>query len=158
MAPFLKDRDCDILALCMDDSGLPKTLEEITARAEKLVTGLNELGFPNNRIYIDPLIQPISTDVSKGVISMNAVSGIMEKFPGVHTCCGLSNISFGLPQRRVVNRYFLALMIAAGLDSAILDPLDGKMIEAALTAEMLVGRDRFCRGYLTAARAGKIEA
>ncbi|MFH1135283.1 MAG: dihydropteroate synthase [Pseudomonadota bacterium] len=158
LSSFLNGRDCDVLALCLDDSGLPKTLRDILDRAEKLIHGLNELGFPNHRIYIDPLIQPIATDATKGRTVMTAVTSIMEMFPGVHTCCGLSNISFGLPQRRVVNRYFLALMISAGLDSAILDPLDGKMMEAVWTSEMLVGRDRFCRNYLGAARAGGIEA
>jgi cobalamin-dependent methionine synthase I len=158
LAPFLKGKDCDILALCMNDKGLPKTLEETLARADTLVNGLNELGFSNEAIYIDPLIQPISTDVAKGQVAMNAVRQIMERFPGVHTCCGLSNISYGLPQRKVVNRYFVGMMIASGLDSAILDPLDEKMMEAVLTAQMLTGQDRFCRNYLNAARAGKIQA
>lgn len=157
LASFLKGKDCDVLALCMDDTGLPKSLEQALERAEKLVHGLNDLGFENGSIYLDPLVQPISTDVTKGMVVMEAVSEIMARFPGIHTCCGLSNISFGLPHRRLINRYFLAMMAAHGLDSAILDPTDEKMVEAVLISQMLAGGDRFCRQYLTAARSGKIK-
>ena len=158
LASFLEGKDCDVLALCMDDTGLPKTVDEALIRAEKLVTGLDKIGFKTDSIYIDPLIQPISTDVTKGVMAMESVSRIMAAFPGVHTTCGASNISYGMPQRRVINRYFMAMLIANGLDCAITDPLDEKMIEAIVTAEMLVGHDRFCRSYITHARAGKINA
>ena len=156
MAPFLKDKDCDILALCMDDTGLPKSLDDIISRVERLVKGLAELGFENNAIYIDPLIQPIATDITKGKMAMDAVAGIMEGHPGIHTACGASNISFGMPQRRIINRQFIAMMIAHGLDCAIIDPLDGKTIETIMTADMLFGRDRFCQSFLKAARSGKI--
>jgi cobalamin-dependent methionine synthase I len=112
LAPFLKGKDCDILALCMDDTGLPKSLDNLLERADRLVS--------------------------------------------IHTACGASNISFGLPKRWLVNRCFIIMMIAHGLDTAILDPLDGKTMEAVLTANMLAGRDRFCMGFLNAVRAGKI--
>lgn len=158
LAPFLKGKDCDVLALCMDDTGLPKSLEEIFRRAGLLIDGLRELGFPNESIYMDPLVQPVSTDVTKGKMAMDAVAGIMQRHPGVHTCCGASNISYGLPQRQIINRTFIAMMIAYGLDSAILDPLDGKTMESVFTASMLAGKDRFCRDFLQAVRAGKIPA
>jgi len=156
MAPFLKDKDCNILALCMDDTGLPKSIDDIMARVDRLVKGLAELGFEHNAIYIDPLIQPIATDVTKGKMAMDAVAGIMGRYPGIHTTCGASNISYGMPQRRLINRRFIAMMIAHGLDSAIINPLDGKTIETIMTADMLVGRDRFCRSFLKAVRSGKI--
>ena len=157
MAPFLKDKDCDILALCMDNTGLPKSLDDILERADRLVKGLSDLGFENNDIYIDPLVQPIATDITKGNMVMDAVAGIMDRYPGIHTTCGASNISYGMPQRRLINRRFIAMMIAHGLDSAIIDPLDGKTIETIMTADMLVGRDRFCRNFLNAVRSGKID-
>jgi cobalamin-dependent methionine synthase I len=157
MAPFLKDKDCDILALCMDNTGLPKSLNDILERADRLVKGLSDLGFENNDIYIDPLVQPIATDITKGKIVMSAVAGIIDRYPGIHTTCGASNISYGMPQRRVINRRFITMMIGHGLDSAILDPLDGKTMETIMTADMLVGRDRFCRNFLNAVRSGKID-
>ena len=156
LSPFLKGKDCDILALCMDDAGLPKSLGNLLERADHLVAGLKAIGFAHESIYIDPLIQPISTDTTKGKMAMQAVAEIMRRYPGIHTACGASNISFGMPERRLINRAFITMMIAHGLDTAILDPLDGKTMEAVMTANMLAGRDRFCMGFLNAVRAGKI--
>ena len=156
LSPFLKGKDCDILALCMDDKGLPKSLNNLLERADRLVSGLKEIGFAHESIYIDPLIQPISTDITKGKMAMEAVAEIMKRYPGIHTVCGASNISFGMPLRRRINRYFITMMIANGLDTAILDPLDGKTMEAVMTANMLAGGDRFCMSFLNAVRAGKI--
>jgi cobalamin-dependent methionine synthase I len=156
LSPFLKGKDCDILALCMDDTGLPKSLDNLLERADRLVSELKDIGFAHESIYIDPLIQPISTDITKGKMAMEAVAEIMKRYPGIHTVCGASNISFGMPVRRLINRYFITMMIAHGLDTAILDPLDGKTIEAVMTANMLAGGDRFCMSFLKAVREGKI--
>ena len=156
LLPFLKGKDCDILALCMDDTGLPKSLGNLLERADHLVSGLKDIGFAHESIYIDPLIQPISTDITKGKMAMEAVAEIMKRYPGIHTACGASNISFGMPKRRLINRAFITMMIAHGLDTAILDPLDGKTMEAVMTANMLAGRDRYCMSFLNAVREGKI--
>lgn len=156
LSPFLKGKDCDILALCMDDTGLPKSIDNLLERADRLVSGLKEIGFAHESIYIDPLIQPISTDITKGKMAMDAVAQIMRRYPGIHTVCGASNISFGMPVRRLINRYFITMMIAHGLDTAILDPLDGKTMEAVMTADMLAGGDRYCMRFLKAVREGKI--
>ena len=80
----------------------------------------------------------------------------MSEFPRVHTICGLSNISYGLPQRRIINRTFLTLLISAGLDSAIIDPIDGKIMAVLQTTEMLMGNDEHCTNYLKGVRAGQI--
>jgi 5-methyltetrahydrofolate--homocysteine methyltransferase len=153
---FLKGKECDVIALCMDDTGLPKSVEDIVSRTERIVSGLTETGVSRDSIYIDPIVQPISTDITKGKMALLAVSKIMERFAGIHTTSGLSNISFGNPKRRLINRFFLSMMIAYGLDSAILDPLDQKMIEAIKTADMLAGNDPYCRNFLNAVRAGVI--
>jgi len=158
MIPFLRGRECCIVALCMDDSGMPKSALDIIERAEKLVAALEGIGMTRNRIYVDFLVQPISTDTSNGLMAMAAVGGINQAVPGVHTICGLSNISFGLPQRRIINRTFLALIRAAGLDTAILDPLDRELMSVVKTAEMLLGHDEYCTSYLKGVRAGIIQA
>jgi 5-methyltetrahydrofolate--homocysteine methyltransferase len=75
-------------------------------------------------------------------------------YPDVHFTAGLSNISFGLPARSFINRAFLTLALAAGLDSAILDPLDRGLQAALLAAELVLGRDDYCLGYTRAYRAG----
>ena len=144
MIDYLKGKDCRIVALCMDDSGMPKAADDIISRAQTLV--------------IDPLIQPISVDTGNGRMVMSAVHTIMTEIEGVHTTGGLSNISYGLPQRRIINRSFLAMMVAHGFDSAIMDPLDREAMQVVLTSDMLAGNDDYCMRFITASRSGAIGA
>ena len=83
-------------------------------------------------------------------------SGKKLEMEGVHTTGGLSNISYGLPQRRVINRCFLAMMVAHGFDSAIMDPLDREAMEVVLTADMIAGNDDYCMRFIKATRSGAI--
>lgn len=156
MIPFLNGKDCKIIALCMDDSGMPGTSDDIIGRADTLVKELNNIGIATGSIYIDPLVQPISTDINKGVMVLDAVRGIKAKYPDVHITGGLSNISYGLPQRHIINRTFITLMMDAGMDSAIIDPLDAKIMAGIKTADMLLGNDAFCGNFLKGVRAGTI--
>jgi cobalamin-dependent methionine synthase I len=158
MVPFLEGRECSIVALCMDDSGLPTSALDTMDRAKRLVQALEDIGIKRGQIYVDFLVRPISTDTANGLTVMEAVRGIMKEIAGVHTICGLSNISFGLPQRKIINRTFLALMMASGLDTAILDPLDRELMAVVRAAEMLLGEDDYCARYLKAVRAGEIQA
>ena len=158
MMPFLEGRRCKIIALCMDDKGMPSSSEEIIERAATLVRELTAIGIAEDHIYVDPLVQPISTDITKGTMVLNAVRGIKERYPAAHITGGLSNISYGLPQRKIINRTFLTLMMAAGMDSAIIDPLDNRIMATIKTADMLLGNDNFCMGFLKGVRAGTIES
>lgn len=158
MMPFLNGKNCKVIALCMDDSGMPASSDDIVGRAVRLVEELNKIGIKTGNIYIDPLVQPISTDIKKGVMVLDAVRAIKAKFPEVHISGGLSNISYGLPQRKIINRTFVALMMVAGMDSAIIDPLDQKIMATIKTADMLLGHDNFCGKYLKGVRAGVIES
>ncbi|MCG8619781.1 MAG: dihydropteroate synthase [Desulfobacterales bacterium] len=158
MMPFLDGKDCKVIALCMDDAGMPESSGDILARAEKLVAELNKIGIRTADIYVDPLVQPISTDFKKGVMVLDAVRAIKDEFPEVHITGGLSNISYGLPQRHVINRTFVTLMMDAGMDSAIIDPLDKKIMAAVRTADMLLGHDPFCMEYLKGVRSGAVES
>ena len=158
MIPFLGGRECSVVALCMDDSGLPSSARDIVERAKRLVDALEFIGMKRDQIFVDFLVQPISTDTLNGIMVMEAVRGIMQEIAGVHTICGLSNISFGLPQRKIINRSFLALLMASGLDTAILDPLDRELMAVVRTVEMLLGKDEYCTNYLKAVRAGEIQA
>jgi 5-methyltetrahydrofolate--homocysteine methyltransferase len=158
MIKYLEGKDCRIIALCMDDSGMPKTVEDIVSRATSLVKELEQIGFKRDDIFIDPLIQPMSVDINNGNMAMEAVKRIMTELEGVHTTGGLSNISFGLPQRKIVNRCFLAMMIANGYDSAIMDPLDKDIMALMHTSDMLAGHDQFCMNYIKGVRAERIKA
>lgn len=156
MIPFLKNKECKVIALCMDDSGMPNSASDIVKRADTLVKELEAINIPKQSIYIDPLVQPISTDNTKGNMVLDAVRGIKAAYPEVHITGGLSNISYGLPQRKIINRTFVTLMMDAGMDSAIIDPLDDKIMAVIKTADMLLGHDSFCSDFLKGVRAGKI--
>ena len=158
MIPFLKGKECKVIALCMDDEGMPNSSDDIFARAKTLITELNNVGIPTNAIYVDPLVQPISTDSNKGMMVLDAVRAIKAEYPEVHITGGLSNISYGLPQRKIINRTFVTLMMDAGMDSAIIDPLDTKIMASIRTADMLLGNDDFCMNYLKGVRSGAIES
>ncbi len=156
MMPFLDGKECKIIALCMDDAGMPNSSDDIVKRAVKLVDELGKIKILPESVYIDPLVQPISTDNNKGVMVLDAVRDIKKEFPTVHITGGLSNISYGLPQRRIINRTFVSLMMDAGMDSAIIDPLDQAIMATIQTADMLLGNDNFCGNFLKGVRAGTI--
>jgi cobalamin-dependent methionine synthase I len=156
MMRFLEGKDCSVVGLCMDDNGLPTSADDIVLRALKLTAALEDAGFVRERIYLDPLVQPISVDQRNGCMALEAVRRISAELPGLHFACGVSNISYGLPQRRIINRTFLSLMMGAGLDGAIIDPLDEKLMAAVRTTEMLLGADEWCTNYLCGVRAEQI--
>jgi 5-methyltetrahydrofolate corrinoid/iron sulfur protein methyltransferase len=89
--------------------------------------------------------------------TLNAIEKIMKEFPDVHTTCGLTNVSYGLPNRKLVNRTFLVAAIGRGLDSAILDPTDKQLFGALKAALMIAGKDEFCMEYITRFREGRFE-
>lgn len=153
MLPILSGTECKVVALCMSDKGMPETADERLTIAEELVDNLINRGIPLENIYVDPLVQPISTNDAFGMEFLNAIEQIMNRFPGIHTICGLSNISYGLPERKLMNQTFMVMAIAKGLDSAIINPLDRKMMANIIAAEALAGRDEFCSEYLKAYRA-----
>jgi 5-methyltetrahydrofolate--homocysteine methyltransferase len=142
----------------MAQTSMPTTVEERVQVGSELVERLTREGIPLERIYVDPLIQPVSVDTGMGFAALGAINGIMGAFPGVNTICGLSNISFGLPERRLINRNFLALCMAYGLSAAILDPMDRQLMATLLSTEMLLGRDEYCESYIDAYQSGRISA
>lgn len=156
VAPLIEGDKADVVALCMDQTGIPRTTAKVVENAHLLVEKLTGLGLPRSGIYLDPMIQPISTDTEMGKVALSSIETIMRELPGVHTTCGLSNVSYGLPERFLVNRTFLVCAMARGLDSAIIDPLDEKMATAVLTTEMVLGRDEYCENFIDAVRDGRV--
>ena len=149
--------DLKVVALCMSDEGMPETALDRLKISEKLINGLVKHNVPLENIYVDPLVQPISTKDDFGAEFLDAVDAIMTRFQGVHTICGLSNISYGLPMRSIMNRTFAVMAVAKGLDSLIVNPLDRQMMANLITAETLAGRDEFCTNFLQAYREKKFE-
>jgi 5-methyltetrahydrofolate--homocysteine methyltransferase len=156
LLPVVTSRDCHVVALCMAEASMPTTVGERVEVGAELIAKLTREGVPIERIYVDPLIQPVSVDTGMGLAALGAIDRIMADFPGVNTICGLSNISFGLPQRRLINRGFLALCMAHGLSAAILDPTDKQIMSTVLSVEMLLGRDEYCENYIDGYQSGRI--
>jgi 5-methyltetrahydrofolate corrinoid/iron sulfur protein methyltransferase len=156
MKAVFQEREGEIVALCMDERGIPSAVDQTLENASFLVKNLTQLGVPIQSIHLDPMIQPISVNSKNGTLALETIQRIHREFPGVRTICGLSNVSFGLPNRFLVNRTFMVLCIGAGLTGAIVDPLDQKMMTHILVAETLVGRDEYCLKYLKANRAGTL--
>jgi cobalamin-dependent methionine synthase I len=136
---------------------LKKDMDKVYAVADGLIKRLEDDGVPPDHIFVDPLIRPVSTNGEYGIGALRIVERIALQHPAVHKTCGLSNISYGLPKRKLVNQVFVAMAIAMGLDSAIIDPLDPRMVANILAAEALTGKDQFCMNYITAEREGRLE-
>jgi 5-methyltetrahydrofolate--homocysteine methyltransferase len=141
----------------MARASMPTTVQERVEVGSELIEQLTAQGVPLEKIYVDPLIQPVSVDTKMGPAALGAIYEIMTRYPGVNTICGLSNISFGLPQRRLINRAFLALAIGYGLNAAILDPTDQRLMGSLFAAEMLLDRDVYCQNYIDAFQEGRLE-
>lgn len=155
--PLLEGSDLKVVALCMSDEGMPQTVDDRMKIADKLINRLTAKNIALENIFVDPLVQPLSVDGTFGMEFINSIEKIVTTWPGIHTMCGLSNISYGLPGRKFLNRTFMVMAISKGLDGAIINPLDRKMKASIIAAEALVGRDDYCANYLKAFRAGELD-
>jgi cobalamin-dependent methionine synthase I len=152
--PIVAEHGCEVIALAMDDKKIPETYEKRLAVIDVVMEATRAAGVPDDKVYVDPLAMTIATANQSAVMACETIRSVKAKYPDVHFTIGLSNISFGLPNRGYVNRYFLALLMQAGLDCAILDPLDREMQKALLTTELLLGHDEYCMNYIRASRKG----
>ncbi|MBW2622526.1 MAG: dihydropteroate synthase [Deltaproteobacteria bacterium] len=154
--PLAAEYKAKVIALCQAQDSLAHTTEAKVELAGHLVEKSVSAGVPLDDLYIDPLVFPLANDTQSALAALEAISRIMKDHPGVHTTCGLTNISYGLPKRKLVNRTFLITAIAFGLDAAILDPTDNKLYGALKTALMVMGQDNFCMDYITAFRQERL--
>ena len=156
--PVVKEYNAKVVALCMDDAGVPETAGDRLRVADKLVGNLLAAGVEQDDIYLDPLIKPLGVNHQYGVEVLDSVKFMHGKYPQVHFICGLSNISYGLPERKLLNRTFMVMNITVGMDAFILDPLDQSIMSMFRAAKVLAGQDEYCMEYITGVRTGKIKA
>jgi cobalamin-dependent methionine synthase I len=156
LLPIIKKYNCSAVALVMDDQGIPDTAEKRIIIAKKLIVVLRDAGVAMQDIYIDPLVMPIGTDDRNGLIVLDTIKGVKESFPEVNTVIGLSNISYGLPERKLINQVFMILAMSGGLDAAIIDPTDKKLLTIIKTALTLLGKDNYCGEYIKSYREGRL--
>jgi len=148
--PIVVKYNCMVIAMALDESEIPKSVSDRLNVLKNVFNATRNSGVSDEKVYIDPLVMTISTDMKAGLTALEAIRVIKEIYPKSHITCGLSNISFGLPDRFLINRTFLTLALEAGLDSAIIDPMDQQLRESLLATELLLGRDPFCRKYTRA--------
>ena len=155
--PMVLKYKAKIVALCMDDKGMPESAADRIVVIKRLVADLTQAGVPEEDIYLDPLVTPVSTGDQFGKDVLDTVRFIRREYPKVHAICGLSNISFGLPNRKALNQAFMIQTMASGMDSYILDPLDKTMMGFVYASQALLGQDSYCSEYLLAHRRGLYE-
>lgn len=154
--PLAAKHGCHLIALALDDSGIPKGTEGRLTVIRRLFDETRRAGVPDDRVYVDPLAMAVATDNQACVIALETIRTVHAEFPEAHFTAGLSNVSFGLPARSLINQAFLSLALAAGLDSAILDPTDRNLMATLFATEVVLGRDRYCMKYSKAFRSGRI--
>jgi cobalamin-dependent methionine synthase I len=152
--PLVAEHGCQVIALAMNGKGIPETSEQRMEVVRAVMRAIRARGVPDEHIYLDPLAMTLATNTQSALITLETIRAIREEVPESHLTLGLSNISFGLPARSQINQAFLTLAIAAGLDTAILDPLDQDLMAALATAKLVLGRDRHCLEYARAFRDG----
>jgi len=153
--PLVKKYQCSVVVLTMDERGILQSSKERFKIAAELMNKLTGEGILERNVYIDPLTLPVSTDIQNTNIVLETLKRIKDSYPEVNTIIGLSNISYGLPKRNLINQGFVVLAMACGLDAAILDSTDQKIMALIKATNLLLGKDEFCRQYLKAFREGK---
>lgn len=154
--PLIQGTEWQVIALTCDNRGIPSDVETRVEITKILVEKAAKYDIAPERIHIDPLVMALSTDNESLLKFIETMKRVKEMYPSIKVTSGLSNISFGMPLRGVINRHFFALAIYAGMDSAIMDPLNRDMMTTLLATEALLGRDRYCRNFSNAYRKGKI--
>jgi 5-methyltetrahydrofolate--homocysteine methyltransferase len=158
MLPLAVEFGAKVVALAMDDSGMPETIDARFAALETILAAVDAAGVKRENLYVDPLIRPVSTNPTHALDCLSTIRRIKSELAPVKTTGGMSNISFGLPKRGLLNRVFLAYAVEAGIDAGILDPLEPGAVATIRAAEAILNRDEFCLRFITADREGLLEA
>lgn len=154
--PLIQGTSWQTIALTCGNDGIPKDVRTRVDIARRIVQKAQKYDVTPEKIHIDPLVIALAADNDSLLKFTAATRKIKECFPTINVTGGLSNISFGMPLRKVINHNFLTLAVFAGIDSAIMDPLDREMMATLLTTEALLGRDTYCRNFINAFRKNRI--
>ena len=154
VVPVIADTKWQVIALLSGNKGIPKSAKDRLDVFKEIMDKAAEYGIKPSRIHIDPLVEMLCT--SEDGISMveEVMHSIKEQYPDIHITGAVSNISFNLPKRKLVNQAFVVLAMKAGMDSAVLNPLDQNMMGMIYATEACLGIDEMCIEYITAYREG----
>jgi 5-methyltetrahydrofolate--homocysteine methyltransferase len=146
--PLVKKYGAAVVALCLDDDGIPETVEGRIQIAEKIIAAAAGYGIQKKDIIVDALTMTISAGAENARITLDTVEYLRRKI-GVHTILGVSNVSFGLPGRERVNAAFFSLAMRAGLSAGIVNPMNSAIMDAVHVYQAISGADENCAHYIT---------
>ena len=156
LLPLMQGNAWEVVGLTCDNNGIPDNLETKIKITISMVEKADKLGISPDRIHIDPCVMALSTQNSAMLDFAAEIRAIKALYPTIHVTGAISNISFGLPVRALLNKTAMAYAIEAGMDSAVMDPLNQAMMETILASYALMGQDKHCRKYSKAYRSGQI--
>ncbi|MCF7855221.1 MAG: dihydropteroate synthase [Candidatus Pacebacteria bacterium] len=165
-AALVKEYNADVIVSAAGREGMPANVDERMANFREIIAVLEKEGVPRERLHLDPLVLPVSTDPMNGATFLDATQQAGSEFEGVHLNGGLSNISFGMPKRQLLNMVFAYLCAEAGTDGGIIDPVSTPLDKIAtlnpadrsfqLAKAVLTGEDMFGMEYISAYREGTL--
>jgi len=150
--PLVKEHGAAVIALCMDDDGIPDSAEGRVRVADRIINRAAALGIPPEDVVVDPLALTMGADSNAGRVALDTIGLIVKEF-GSNITMGASNISFGMPDRKFINSTFLVMAIHAGLTCPITNPLVPEVAVAVLAADLSMGRDEYGMRWIQAYRA-----
>ncbi len=156
----------EVIVNAAGESGMPANADERLENLRRIVAVLRGVGIPDEKMHLDPLVLPISTDPANGMNFLEATRRARAEFPKAHLSGGLSNVSYGMPNRKLLNMVFVWLCAEAGTDGGIIDPvtmpvkaiaeLDPAAEPFRLARAVLTGEDMFGMEYIAAHREGRL--
>lgn len=149
--PLVKKHGAAVIGISNDETGISEDPAVRFAVARKIVERAQDHGIPREDVLIDPLVMPVGAMRYAGRQVFEIVRRCRDEL-GVNTCCGASNVSFGLPNRAPLNAAFLAMAIASGLTSAITNPLETEIRQTIMAANVMMGHDENCVAWIAANR------
>ena len=150
--PLVKKYGAAVIGISNDETGISEDPDVRFAVAKKIVERAMDYGIPKEDVIIDPLVMPIGAMRYAGRQVFAILRRLREEL-GVNSCCGASNVSFGLPNRGPLNGNFLAMMIANGLTSAITNPIEHEIKQSIMVADVMMGHDENCLAWIATNRA-----
>jgi len=153
LVPLAKKHNARLIGLTISAKGIPQNKDQRLELAATIVASCTEQGFPIQDLFLDPIVLPVNVAQAQ----MRDILEVIREFkiisdPSPKSIVGLSNVSQGTCARSLVNRTFLTMAVASGLDAAILDPLDKDLLDAAITADLILNKQIYCDSYLDAYR------
>lgn len=152
--PAIADTKWEVICLLSDDTGIPKCAADRLKVFDKIMAKAKEYGIAPSRMHIDPLVEMLCTSENGIETNTEVISTVRSQYPNIHITAAVSNISFNLPVRKMINLGFTVLAMNAGLDSAILDPTNRDLMGVIYATEALLGEDEYCMEYIGAYREG----